>query len=287
MAATPSPLVERRRLRAALKQARVDAGLTQEAVAEQMDWSLSKLIRIETGATGISTNDLTALLRLYNVKDSRRVRALVAQAKEARKQTWWSKYRSFLPPTYFHYIEFETSASTIRSFETGVIPGLLQTQEYATAVTERNRFDPDPKTVRNLVQVRMERQELLFDRSSGPLLFFIFDEAVIHRLVGEKNLRLGQLTKLIEMSAKPGVTIEILPFSAGIHRGLIEDFSILEFEGDDSDVLYFEGARMTSFTRDETEEITLYRELFEEMRALSLGPEGTRDFLVDVVDKIR
>jgi hypothetical protein len=138
-----------------------------------------------------------------------------------------------------------------------------------------------------LVQVRMERQELLFDRSSGPLLFFIFDEAVIHRLVGEKDLRLGQLTRLIEMATKPGVTIEILPFSTGIHRGLIEDFSILEFEGDDSDVLYFEGARMTSFTRDETEEITLYRELFEEMRTLSLGPEGTRDFLVDVVDKIR
>ena len=83
MTVSSSPLVERRRLRAELRQARLDAGLTQEAVAEQMDWSLSKLIRIETGAVGISTNDLTALLRLYDIKDPKRIRALVAQGKEA------------------------------------------------------------------------------------------------------------------------------------------------------------------------------------------------------------
>ena len=288
MTVSASPLVERRRLRAELKQARLDAGFTQEAVAEHMDWSLSKLIRIETGAVGISTNDLTALLRLYNVKDATRVRALVAQAKEARKQTWWSKYRAVLPPTYFHYIEFETSASIIRSYDTLVIPGLLQTEEYATAITQRNRLNPDPKTVRALVEVRMKRQQLLLDRPGSPLLFFVLDEAIIHRLAGDKDLRQAQVEKLISISDRPEITIEIVPFSAGIHRGLIEDFNILEFGGtDDSDVLYFEGARLVSFSRDEADEIVLYRELFEEMRNLSLGPRGTRDFLVQVADTIR
>jgi len=285
--AIASPLVERRRLRAELKQTRLDVGLTQEAVAEQMDWSLSKLIRIETGAVGISTNDLIALLRLYNVKDARRVRALVAQAKEARKQTWWSKYRAVLEPTYFQYIEFETSASIIRSYQTLVIPGLLQTEGYATAVTQRNRFDPDPKTVKTLVEVRMRRQELLLDRSSPPLLFFVLDESIIHRLAGDEELRQAQVEKLIQMADRPEITVEVVPFSTGIHRGLIEDFNILEFDGNDSDVLHFEGARMASFTRDEADEIALYRELFEEMRNLSLGPKGTRDYLVEIADTIR
>jgi transcriptional regulator with XRE-family HTH domain len=288
MTVSASPLVERRRLRTELRQARQEAGLTQEAVAEQMDWSLSKLIRIETGAVGISTNDLTALLRLYNVKDRKRVRALVAQAREARRQTWWSKYRAVLAPTYFQYIEFETSASIIRTYETFVVPGLLQTEEYAIAVTARNRFDPDPKTVKTLVEVRMKRQQLLLDRPNPPLLFFIVDEAVIRRLVGDKDLRQAQVEKLIRMADRPEVTIEIVPFSAGIHRGVIEDFSILEFgETDDNDVLYFEGSRMASFSRDETDEIALYRELFEEMRNLSLGPQGSRDYLIEVADTIR
>ena len=288
MAASESPLVERRRLRTELKQARQEADLTQDAVAKQMDWSLSKLIRIETGAVGISTNDLTALLRLYNIKDPKRVRALVAQAKEARKPTWWSKYRAVLPPTYFQYIEFETSASAICTYETSAVPGLLQTEEYATAVISRNRFNPDPKTVKTLVEVRMKRQQLLLDRPRPPRLFFVLDEAVIRRLAGDKELRQDQVEKLIRMTDRPEVTIEVVPFSAGIHRGLIEDFSILEFGGtDDNDVLYFEGARMTSFSHDEADEIALYHELFEEMRSLSLGPEGTRDFLIEVADTIR
>src|SRR5215471_3545626 len=96
-----SPLVERRRLRDELRQARQDAGLTQEAVAEEMDWSMSKIIRIETGAVGISTNDLTALLRLYKVDGAERTDELVALARAARQQSWWSKYRSSVSPTHF------------------------------------------------------------------------------------------------------------------------------------------------------------------------------------------
>jgi transcriptional regulator with XRE-family HTH domain len=283
-----SPLVERRRLRAELKQARLDAGLTQETVAEQMDWSLSKLIRIETGAVGISTNDLTALLRLYNVKDPKRVRALIAQGKEARKQTWWSKYRSALPPTYFQYIEYETSASIIRTYETLIIPGLLQTEEYAAAVSRLYRVNPTAAQIRTRVEVRMKRQELLLGRPSPPLLFFILDEAVIHRLMGTEDIRQAQLEKLIRIADRPEVTIEIVPASVGLHRGMGENFHILEFGGTaDNDVLYFESARDSIFSHDATEEITVYRELFEELRKISLGPKGTRDFLIEVADKIR
>lgn len=288
MTVSSSPLVERRRLRSELKQARLDAGLTQESVAEQMDWSLSKLIRIETGAVGVSTNDLTALLRLYNIRDPKRVKALIAQGKEARKQTWWSKYRSALPPTYFQYIEYETAASIIRTYETLLIPGLLQTEEYAASVSRLYRTNPTAAQIRTRVEVRMLRQELLYGGSKPPLLFFIIDEAVINRLMGSPDIRKAQLEKLIHLSDRPEVTIEMIPASVGLHRGMGDSFHILEFGGSaDNDVLYFESARDSIFSYDATEEITVYRELFEELRNISLGPKGTRDFLAEATDKIR
>jgi transcriptional regulator with XRE-family HTH domain len=282
-----SPFVERRRLRDELRQARLDAGLTQEAVAEEMDWSISKIIRIETGAVGISTNDLTALLRLYKVRDPRRVKDLITRAREARKQTWYSRYRPVLAPTYFQYIEYETSASIIRSYEEILVPGLLQTEEYATSITRHYRLNITTKTARALVEVRMKRQELLLGRSDPPLLFFILDEAVIRRLLGDESLRKEQLEKLISMAERPEITIEIIPFAVGLHRGISDTFSILEFPGPSEDVIYFEGVRETIFSRDVTEEVTVYRELFEDLRNMSLGPKGTLDYLIGTADEIR
>ena len=134
----------------------------------------------------------------------------------------------------------------------------------------------------------MKRQELLVETPGPPLLFFILDEAVIHRLMGAKALRQAQLEKLIRLADKPEVTIEIVPFSIGLHRGMAENFNILEFsEPGDNDVLYFESARDSIFSHDTTEEITVYRELFEDLRKMSLGPKGTRDYLIEAADTIR
>lgn len=282
-----SPLVERRRLRMELRQARLEAGLTQEVVADEMDWSLSKIIRIETGAVGVSTNDLVALLKLYKIKDTRRVNELVTRGRAARKQTWWSKYRTVLPATFFQYIEYETSASIIRSYETIGIPGLLQTEDYATSMVQQHRLGLNARRVKTLVEVRMRRQELLLRQPNPPLLFFIFDEAVIHRLLGAEDLRIDQVEKLAETANLPHVTIEIVPFSAGLHRGMSDNFNILEFPGSTEDVIYFESVREAIFSHDATEEITFYRELFEDLRRISLGPQGTIDYLIKVADAIR
>lgn len=287
MTVSTSPLVERRRLRDELRQARLDAGLTQEVVAEEMDWSISKIIRIETGAVGISTNDLTALLRLYKVRDPRRVKDLIARGRTARQQTWYSKYRPILTSTYFQYIEYETSASIIRTYEELVVPGLLQTKEYAASITQRYRPNVTAKKVSTLVEVRVKRQELLLARPDSPLLFFILDEAVIRRLLGDESLRKEQIEKLISMAERPEIVIEVIPFGVGLHSGMSNVFSILEFPGPAEDVLYFEGVHESLFSRDVTEEVTFYRELFEELRSISLGPKGTLDYLVRAADEIR
>lgn len=133
----------------------------------------------------------------------------------------------------------------------------------------------------------MKRQELLLGRSDLPLLFFILDEAVIRRLLGDESLRKGQLEKLISMAERPEITIEIVPFAIGLHSGMSNVFSILEFPGLSEDVIYFEAVHESLFSRDATAEVTVYRELFEELRSVSLGPKGTLDYLMRAADGIR
>lgn len=279
MTDSASPLVPRRRIRGELRRARQDAGLTQEAVATEMDWSLSKIIRIETGAVGISTNDLTALLRLYNITDPRRTRDLVTLAKAARQPAWWSRYRDTVSPTFFQYIEYEASASFMRQYEPILIPGILQTRSYAHAIISRYRRRFSAREIEVGVDLRMKRQQVL-DQRPPPSLFVIIDEAAIRRLVGEKDLREEQLAHLIDLMSRRNITVEIIPFSAGLHSGIAENFTILEFADEsDSDVLYFESARDSLFSRDDAEEVSVYREMFEGLRRASLGPAGSLGFL--------
>jgi transcriptional regulator with XRE-family HTH domain len=277
-----STVIERRRLRADLRKARQDTGLTQDQVASEMDWSLSKIIRIETGSVSISRNDLMALLRLYNVTDDDQVQRLVELARAARQPSWWSRYRGSVPPVFFQYLEYEAAASMIRHYESFLVPGLLQTQQYASTVISEYRGDFSSKTIQTRLEIRMSRQKLLEQRDP-PRLHFILDEAVIQRVIGDERIRAEQIKKLIDMAGKPTVTIEIVPFTAGLHRGLGENFVLLEFRdtaGDD--VLYFENARDSLFSHDDTEEVVLYREMFEDLRKISLGVKRSLAYLTEV-----
>ena len=229
MAEVGSPLVQRRRLRTELKKARQTSGLTQEKVASEMDWSLSKIIRIESGSSGISANDLKALLQLYGVKDPGQVDSLIALARAARERSWWSAYRDVAPQSLLQLIEYESEAHAVRQFETLFIPGILQTEDYARAVLQ-NHYDEGPGSdqLRALVELRTRREDL-FDAENGPSFHFVLDEAVVHRLVVGPSVMRRQLRRLIEVANRPNITIEIVPFSAGLHPGMKGPFEIIEF----------------------------------------------------------
>jgi hypothetical protein len=260
--------------------------LTQEQVAVALDWSLSKIIRIETGAVGISTTDLMALVRHYKIADADRANDLVALARAARQPSWWSKYRDSLGPRTTQFIEFEEAAYVIRGFESLVIPGLLQTEEYTHAVIGKLGDNITRDIIEARVEARATRQKIL-ERASPPLFFSILDEAAIRRLIGEKAIVQQQIARLISMARKPNVTIEIVPFSAGLHRGMIEPFTILEFpDAADSDVLYLEGTREAVISQDEAGQISLYREIFEQLRKISLGPQGSLTYLAQLVEEL-
>lgn len=312
--ASPSPVVQRRRLRAELRAARQAAGLTQDQAAKAVDWSLSKIIRIEAGSVGISTVDLKALLSLYGVDDPDRTNKLVALAKAAKERGWWSKYSEFLNAEnqgeLLQLIGYESAASLIRNFETLLIPGLLQTEEYAHFVTRQFTRKPsdgqhedddspeeEPEGARTrrkleerenkLVEIRMERQAHLLDLPEPPLMFFILDEAVVRREVGGKTAMSRQLRWLIELANRPYVTIEIVPFSRGAYPGLTGPFVVLEFpDAADDDVVYLESPRGDLIRREESEQVLPYRERFEQLRESSLGPEKTKTFLADIANEM-
>jgi len=286
MAEVQGSAIQRGRLTRELRRIRKDSGMTQEQVAAEMEWSLSKLIRIEGGGVSISVSDLKSLLTLYQIADEGHVEELVALARAARQRSWFTAFRDITSPQYVTFVGYEAAASIIRQFEPTLIPGQLQTEDYARAVTLEYAAD----RVDKLVEVRIRRQELLED--PARLFFFILDEAAIRRQVGaptNPGIMRRQLRRLIEIARQPNITIEIVPFSAGVHAGMKGPFTVLEFPGDDEDILYLENARggasnPSALLTGEDPQILTHRVTFERLREQSLGPKESIELISAVAE---
>jgi transcriptional regulator with XRE-family HTH domain len=286
MAEVQGSVIQRGRLTRELRRIRKDAGMTQEQVAEAMDWSLSKLIRIEGGGVSISVSDLRSLLALYQITDDGQVAELADLARAARQKAWYTAYRDITSSQYVTFVGYEAAASVVRQFEPTLVPGQLQTEDYARAVTLEYAAD----RVDRLVEVRIRRQEVL--EEPRRQFFFILDEAVIRRQVGaptNPGIMRRQLRSLVESARQPNITIEIVPFSAGVHPGMKGPFTVLEFPSDDEDVLYLENARggasnPSALLTGEDPEILAHREAFERLREQSLGPKESVELISQVAD---
>ncbi|GAA0225432.1 helix-turn-helix transcriptional regulator [Cryptosporangium japonicum] len=241
------PLVRRRHVGHQLRRYREAAGKYQSDVMGAMDWSKSKINRVENGVVAVTTVDLLHLLRYYGVDDEESTRHLLEAARESRRHSNWSEFRDYVSPEYYSFVAHEASARMIRSFQPLVVPGLLQTDEYASAVVgSYNRRTAD--VVKKRVELRTRRQVVL-ERDERPALCFLLSEAVISFRVGDARVMRGQLRRLIEVAERPGVTVRIVPFSYGIYPHWREPYVLLEIEepanGDDAGdlVLYLETPR--------------------------------------------
>jgi transcriptional regulator with XRE-family HTH domain len=273
-----SPIVQRRRLRSELRAERDRAGLTQEQVANEMDWSLSKVIRIEKGDVGISTNDLRALLQLYDVMDKDRVSVLVGLARSGRQRSWWHAYRDRLSPTFVKLIGYEAEAIRLIACSGLLIPGLLQTEEYANALVEKsNPTALDENEVDFFTRIRMRRQAELYDnRQPPPQVEAILDEGALRRVVGSREITLRQLDHLIEMAERPNVVIGVVPFTAGAYPGMFGTFTILQFEDPvTDDVMYIDELSGLLVFRDIPDETDQYWEALERIQGVVLSNEDT------------
>src|SRR5271165_1596484 len=278
MSDSASPLMLRRRLRTELKTVRLNKGLTQEQVAKAMEWSLSKINRIEKAKSSISINDLKALLSLYDITDTERIEELlalaraVARAKTARQSSWWKSYSDVAPPELLELIDYESAASAISQFETIFVPGILQTEEYASAVLQVFYDEKSaPEKVAALVDLRTRRRGLLTSENA-PRFSFVLDESVIHRLVGSPAVTSRQLLHLVEIANPPDVTIQVVPFTAGMHPAMKEPFEVVQFEDTpDENIVFLEGPR-SDIIIENPEETQSYLEAFDHITEISLGP---------------
>jgi transcriptional regulator with XRE-family HTH domain len=284
MTAAQDPTVQRRRLRMELRRARDAVGLKQTDVARAMDWSPSKIIRIERGDVSISTNDLRALLNHYGVKDKGRINGLLELARSARGASFYDQYADLLKPGFKEYLAYEASASVIRQYDPVVIPGLLQTEEYGRALLAGvARLGAD--RVDKAWAVRQHRQEVL-DRESPPEMLYVLDEAALRRHVGGAQVMGHQLERLKEFAAEPYINIQIIPFSRGAHPGMAGNFILLEFADPSlDDLVHLESINQITI-RDDTDLIARYLDRFVQLEELALSEEESVDFLDELIEEM-
>ncbi|MFG2550639.1 helix-turn-helix domain-containing protein [Streptomyces sp. NPDC048581] len=281
------PAVRRRKLGAELRALRTGAGLTSGDAARLVGWHQSKVSRIETGASGVKPADVRLLLDVYGVRDAQLRELLLALAgsdETGGRHHWWHAYRGVLPPTYRDFISLESQASAMRTLETSVVPGLLQTPEYARAVTRAavSGLADEPgaadERLDALVAVRLARQDVL--HGDPPLqLSAVLDEAVLRREIGGPEVMSGQLRRLMEAGRLPQVRLQVLPFNAGEHIGITGPFVIFSFSNtSDLDVVVLDHLT-SSLYLERKEDLQAYTEAFNTLRIHALSPEESLDYI--------
>ncbi len=262
---------ELRRLRGERRGSQVAAGL---------QWSESKLSRIETARTGISDADLERLLHMLGVPQSERP-PLRELARRGRARVWWAPYRSSVYEPYDEYVAFEAEAVLMCEWESQLVPGLLQTDEYAHAVIRAAADERDTEVLERRTALRMARQSVL-SRDPAPRLCVVLDEAVLRREVGGAGVMHRQLQRLYDASRRPGIDLHVLPFAAGSHAAVTEAFVIFDFE-DRPSVVHSEDL-VGGQLRTKPGDVAVYRAAFEDVRSRALPVSETRKFIARSVE---
>jgi hypothetical protein len=247
-----------------------------DQVATELLCSPSKVSRLETGQRGASARDIRDLCRLYGVDDPAERDHLAKLAREGKRQAWWQPFD--LP--YATYVGLEAEAHSITDFESGVVPGLLQTREYAQALHEAIVPELSRELIDQRIEARMIRQRVL-SGDPAPQLAAIMDEAVLHRLVGGEEVMRAQLGRLLEVSEWPNVTIRVLPYRAGAHSALDSTFAFLEFEASVSAVVYVDGL-VGQIYLEHQPDVQRYVQVIDQLRTLSLSAQDSAELIARV-----
>ncbi|MFD7069209.1 helix-turn-helix domain-containing protein [Streptomyces sp. NPDC059913] len=272
-------VVRRILLGSQLRRLRDARGITREAAGYSIRASESKISRMELGRVSFKARDVEDLLTLYGVTDETERDALLGLAREANVAGWWHSYGDVLPGWFQTYIGLEGAASLIRVYEVQFVHGLLQTEAYAHAVVTRGMGGAAPAAeIDRRVALRLERQKALVSERS-PHFHAVLDEAALRRPYGDREVMRGQLRHLIEMSERPNVTLQVMPFSFGGHAGESGSFTMLRFpESDLSDIVYLEQLTSALYL-DKAEEVAQYEKAITRLHEDSPGEEESRDLL--------
>jgi transcriptional regulator with XRE-family HTH domain len=293
MSPARGPVVPRRRLGAELRALREQAGFTIEDVAKELECSVSKVSRLETGKGIPYGRDVRDLLDRYGITDQARRDRLMRWVRDGQRQGWWDDFADVsaadtddpllrLPDKFRRYVALEQDASEVRSFEVTVLHGLLQTEDYARTILN-TLSAADMEAADRLVELRMRRQGRLYTDEDPLKAHMVLDEAVLYRPVGGKQVMRRQLQRLLADARRPNITIQVLPFSAGAHRSLAGSFVVLAFaDTDDSDLVYIEG-HVGDLYLEKEHDVEIYEGIFDALVEQCMTAEQSAKLIANVL----
>ncbi|WP_433496020.1 helix-turn-helix domain-containing protein [Micromonospora sp. CA-248089] len=285
--------VPRRQLGRLLRQFRNEAGVTLDAAAEALEYSRQKIWRIECGLGPVRMLDVKAMCELYGVS-AEMTEAMRGLAAETKSKGWWHAYGDAVPSWFELYVGLESAAAHLRRYDESLIPGLLQTREYALGLFHRgSRLSMEERE--RAVEVRMQRQALLTRRlPTPPRLEAALSEAVLRRPVGGASVMVNQLSHLLETSELPNVSVRVVPLAAGPHPGAVAgSFVILDFPATkggraapEPSVVYSESLTGALYL-DKPDELAAYENTWKGVDALALGEAESRDMIKRIIGETR
>jgi hypothetical protein len=252
-------------------------------VAERLLCSASKVSRMETGQRGATLRDVRDLCDLYGISSAGERDRLMALAREGKQQGWWQSYD--LPNDFKPYVDYEQEATVIRTYQSTIIPGLLQSPEYVHEMTNVLVTEVSAEAANELVEVKQRRQARLA-AVPPPSLSVVLDEAALHRVVGGPAVMGAQLERMIEATRIHSVTIQVIPYIAGAHPAMDSTFTILDFTDAVSSVVSVEGLVGWIFL-ERPQDIVRYEYVFDRLKALALSPQDSAELITKIAANYR
>lgn len=291
-AETTGSTVPRRQLGRYLRELRSGQRMSVKTAAEKLEWSETKIWRIETGQTSLRSFDVETMCRIYAAPPDL-TEALMGLAKETKARGWWHAYGDVIPEGFDVYIGLEEAASQLASYQADLVPGLLQTEDYARTVIKADKPGTDDEEIDRRVHVRIARQALV-RRQTAPLgLRVVLNESILRRPVGGAAIMAAQLDSLAQAAGLPNVTLRVVPFSAGLHPGLMTGpFVVVRFplngDGQDSEpaTVYVDGFTGDLYL-DKPHEVEQYANAFESIWSAALDEPASTDLIHRVAEELR
>lgn len=277
----PNPTVARHELATILRRAREQHKRSLDELATRLEVTPAQASRLDSGARGYPVRQVESLADWYELPGEIRERIMVL-ATESHRRAWWQQVD--LDPAYRSLIGMEQAASSISEFAGAVVPGLLQTPEYARVVAANGQVDVTSERIEQAVTVRMRRQQIL-QGPKAPTLAVVIDEAALARGPRKPSVRRAQLEHLYDVAERPRVTIQVLAFRFGLYMRVSSHFVLVARDGEAPDFLYSEETLKASEQRSRSE-LVQYRRLWEEMRAVALDPADSRKLIARYRDDV-
>jgi len=267
-----------------LRKLREASGISREDAGYAIRGSGSKISRLELGRVSFKERDVEDLLTLYGVTDPEERETFLDMVRKSNQPGWWHRYNDLMPSWFQDFVGLEESASRIQTYEIQFVPGLLQTEDYARAVARQGRPEASSEDIERRVRLRLQRQKM-FTRPNAPRLWAVIDESVLHRPIGGRQVLRAQLEHLLDITALPTVTLQVLPFE--LSRSATEGaFTILRFAAPEiPDIVYLEHLCGALYL-DKPEDVEVYTKASHRLAVDAQTPEQTRQTLKSLLNEL-